>query len=92
MEEYVCRQCGKPFIPSNQSRLQFWCSKSCAATWRWGVRAGRDFDIEQEWHFDGDKWSCPYRENIACRARRCSKCGWNPAVEKMRNIKLGVNV
>lgn len=92
MEEQVCKQCGKPFIPSNASKLQACCSKSCAAKWRWTSPEASEYDPDLEWKYEDFKWVCPYHVNVACRTRRCNSCGWNPVVEKIRNAKLGVTV
>lgn len=27
---------------------------------------------------------CIYNEGVNCEDRQCSRCGWNPAVEKQR--------
>lgn len=92
MDIQVCKYCGKPFTPSNPSKLQDCCSKSCAAKYRWETRDGILFDQDLDWKKDGDVWSCPYNQGVGCRTRRCAGCGWNPVVEKTRNAKLGVTV
>lgn len=92
MAQFTCKNCGKEFVGENPSVDYKCCSKSCAAVYNWKTRVDIDHDLDQEWKYEDHRWVCPYHENVGCRTRRCSSCGWNPAVEKLRNIKLGVGI
>ena len=90
MTEYKCRTCGKTFLGQNESHTYRFCSQRCAARYRWEVMEGQDYDPDLNWKYEDSRWQCPYHQGVACRTRRCGSCGWNPAVEKLRNLKLGV--
>ena len=92
MAEFKCKQCGTIFEGGNPSHDYECCSRSCAAKYRWTVLNASDYDPDLDWKYEDYRWNCPYHQGVACRTRRCSTCGWNPAVEKMRNLKLGVVV
>ena len=90
MAEYVCEQCGKKFTGKFDWHSYRFCGKSCAALYKGEAKAGRDYDPELDWELENNRWNCPYHEGVGCRTRRCVSCGWNPAVERMRNQKLTV--
>lgn len=90
MAEFICKKCGKVFTGRSDYHSYLFCSKSCAALYRGETKAGRDYDPELDWRLKNNRWSCPYNEGVACRTRRCIRCGWNPEVERVRNQKLVV--
>ena len=73
MREFTCIVCGKKGIDRSNKNTQKYCSKECANKARYGKR---------------EEKPCLYNEGVACSAQKCSKCGWNPEVEKKRKEKL----
>lgn len=90
MAVYICEQCGKAFTGKFDWHNYRFCGKSCAAKHRNDAMVQNNYDPELDWKKEDGKWVCPYRANIGCRTRKCTSCGWNPAVERMRNRKLMV--
>lgn len=84
MAEFICEHCGKTFTGSNVTHKYRFCGKSCAALGRAGA-----YDVRLNWKFENGKWQCPYNEGVACEHRVCTKCGWNPRVDRQRRKKRG---
>lgn len=88
--EYRCKQCGISFRGSNQSHSYDFCSRSCAARYRWDNKQIQEYDQQLQWKCEDGRWVCPYHAHVSCRTRRCTSCGWNPEVERKRNEMLGI--
>lgn len=77
MYEFNCAYCGtlkRVYRPHDASTF---CSKSCAAKWR----------FEQKYRAEKVQavFECVYQpESIMCDRKICSRCGWNPEVAKAR--------
>ena len=78
----ICPKCGIKFKTDN--RMRKYCSESCSNRDR--LRETGDFDASLNWVKTGDSgtWECPYNMGVACSARWCSTCGWNPEVAEAR--------
>ncbi len=75
MYEFTCEYCGKVVEVERKWQVQRFCDKSCAASYRNKLMAGKN-------PTPGD---CIYQpESIMCDRRKCSKCGWNPEVAHAR--------
>ena len=46
------------------------------------------YDPNLEWRYETHKWACPYNEGVTCERRTCTSCGWNPAVAKLRSLRI----
>lgn len=88
MPKYIksCLYCGEEFVTDNNGRR--YCCKTCAN--RGGEKAIEDYDPTLDWEKTSEegKWMCPYSMGVACSARKCSTCGWNPEVAEARNQKI----
>lgn len=36
----------------------------------------------------GITWKCTFNREVDCDKLKCTKCGWNPAVESERKAKI----
>ena len=81
--EKKCPHCGTVFKTPYEN--QVWCCHTCANRGRRLSEKG-DFDHSLVWEKDAEKkWICPYQQNIGCKIRNCTTCGWNPKVAKARS-------
>lgn len=98
MYEYQCVRCGTIRTVQYKKDVHRYCSKSCAMKARYGTpfdaeveepKVIEDYDENLTWERNLSRlWICPYAENVACKARRCPDCGWNPEVAKERHRQL----
>lgn len=83
MIEKKCEYCGKTMLLESSKSKKRFCNRSCANLSAYEV----DTDMDYAWErLQGRLWKCRYVDSgeIACRVRRCSKCGWNPEVAEAR--------
>lgn len=66
-----CLCCGKDI--SNRREAAKYCSARC-----------RELAWRQKHQTVSNVAVCIYNEGVNCEDRQCSRCGWNPAVEKQR--------
>jgi hypothetical protein len=83
MIEKKCEYCGKVMTTGQVRKGNRFCSTKCASLGVYEADVDRDYPWER---LPGRMWKCRYVESgeIACRGRRCSKCGWNPEVAEAR--------
>ena len=67
---YRCAVCGKRGLDTSPSKNRRFCSKECSNTYFSKKRVTSD--------------ACTFNEGVVCDKHKCRKCGWNPAVAKMR--------
>ena len=84
--EIKCPICEEQFV--QRRRDMTFCSKRCANISANRAARSRAGCVEKKARVrvrDADlKMNCPYNEAINCYMRKCSTCGWNPEVAKMR--------
>lgn len=82
--EKTCPTCGTVF-KTDRIVAKFCCHRCANSSVKF---IGKEkFDPDIEWYrvpTDKHKWQCPYETEVACKLRRCDKCGWNPEVAKER--------
>jgi hypothetical protein len=77
----VCEVCGKEFLKTKPNKK--YCSRKCVSTVANRAKKARAKEKLAE-----ISKGCPYSDAVNCKARKCSACGWNPAVVKERSAKL----
>lgn len=83
-KEALCEYCGQPILMEGQR----FCSQSCAAKARWGVKHVV-VDESYEWEKAiGSLWKCRYQGHVMCSDRDCTNCGWNPEVAAARSAEI----
>ena len=84
MADVKCPICDKIFVPKRRSMI--FCSKKCSMVS--ANRAARARAKGKEYKIKGKrsalKFECPHNDAIDCELKKCSTCGWNPEVAKMR--------
>ena len=46
------------------------------------------YDPNLQWEYETHSWKCPYNEGVSCETRRCTDCGWNPAIARRRSVRI----
>ena len=82
--KFTCRWCGKVMMVFPSQKERQYCSRSCGNRGR-SLPREDDFDPALKWELvEDNRWQCPYEENVSCKLRKCTTCGWNPKVAEMR--------
>lgn len=74
MREFVCEVCGTKGIDRSPRQDRRYCSRDC-------LEKGR-------YHKKKTNEVCPYNDGLQCEDKDCGTCGWNPAVQKVRNKQI----
>lgn len=85
--EIKCPICNEMFVQKRPNMM--FCSKNCAmASANRAARArakGKEYKIKRKrYKRTVLKFECPHNGAIDCERKKCSTCGWNPDVAKMR--------
>lgn len=72
----VCAYCGTSF--SHRRKDAKFCSGGCRNKF---FKKGENYEKER---YRTPTFQCPHNEAVACERKKCSSCGWNPAVAKRR--------
>lgn len=81
MIEFHCAYCGKIKRTYRTHDAGKFCSKSCAAKYRYGHKR------PDQQPATGTLWNkgCVFNpDGVHCVMKDCAKCGWNPEVAKAR--------
>lgn len=77
-----CVWCNTPF--QQKANSQKYCSPQCAKQ--------AHLDANAHLRPVPQRHKCPHNANLMCERRTCSRCGWNPEVEKRRRAKILANM
>ena len=77
MKEFTCVVCGAKAIDRGSRQDAKCCSAKCNNRYQY-----------KKTYVPKVYFPCEYNAGVACTEQKCNDCGWNPAVENMRKVRL----
>jgi len=85
-----CEYCGAEITAQYKSKLNLFCSRSCRAKFK---KSGLPLVDERNLLIASNgQFICPHNCEVTCKERKCSMCGWNPAVARGRLYHIAVEL
>lgn len=85
-----CGYCGTEITAQYKSKLNLFCSRSCHAKFK---KSGLSLVDERNLPIASNgQFICPHNCEVTCKERKCSRCGWNPAVARGRLNHIAVGL